>query len=210
MSALRVLLVDDHDLVRRGLRAFLATEPNIEAAGEAATLAEARAALLPLQPDVALVDLVLPDGDGTTLAAVARRDSPHTRLLALTGFAEDERVRRALDAGFSGYLLKTATADEVAAAIRRVAAGQTALDPAVTGRLLAAPPGGSFTPREREVLGLIAQGASNAEVGAALGIGEKTVKTHVSNLLAKVGVPDRTRLAVWAVVHGLGPVGGTG
>ena len=205
-SALRVLLLDDHDLVRRGLRAFLATEPGIEVVGEAATLAAGRTLLTQLRPDVALVDLVLPDGDGTTLAATAHATSPHTRLLALTGFAEDERVRRALDAGFAGYLLKSATADEVAAALRRVAAGQTALDPAVTERLLTAPPGGPFTPRERDVLQCIAQGASNAEIADALGIGEKTVKTHVSNLLSKVGVPDRTRLAVWAVAHGLGPI----
>jgi len=201
---IRVLVLDDHDLVRRGLAAYLATEPGVEVVAEAATLAAAERELAAHHPNVALVDLVLPDGDGIALAAAAARVSPATRLLALTGFAEDHRVRRALDAGFAGYLLKTAAADEVVAAIRRVAAGQTALDPAVTAPLLGAAPGPGFTAREREVLALLAKGASNAEIAAALFIGEKTVKTHVSNLLGKAGVPDRTRLAVWAIGQGLG------
>lgn len=203
MSVLRLLVVDDHDLVRRGLRAYLSTEPDLEVAGEAATLADARRQLEALRPDVALVDLVLPDGDGVSLGAVAARVSPSSRLIALTGFAEDQRVRRALDAGFAGYLLKSAAAEEVTAAIRRVAGGQTALDPAVTGPLLHPAPGLSLTPRELEVLRLIAQGASNAEIAATLFIGEKTVKTHVSSLLAKAGAADRTRLAVWAIGKGL-------
>lgn len=201
---IRVLLLDDHDLVRRGLAAYLATEPEITVVAITATLAAAEAALEAHHPDVALVDLLLPDGDGITLATAVARRSPQTRLVALTGFAEDHRVRRALDAGFAGYLLKTAAADEVVAAIRRVAAGQTALDPAVTGPLLATAPGAEFTPREREVLALLAKGASNAEIATALFIGEKTVKTHVSSLLGQAGVPDRTRLAVWAIGQGLG------
>lgn len=196
-------MVDDHDLVRRGLRAYLGTEPDMEVAGEAATLAEAEHQLGVLRPDVALVDLVLPDGDGVSLGAVAARSSPRTRLIALTGFAEDQRVRRALEAGFAGYLLKSATAEEVTAAIRRVADGQTALDPAVTGPLLHPAPDPGMTPRELQVLRLIAQGASNAEIAATLFIGGKTVKTHVSSLLAKAGLSDRTRLAVWAIGRGL-------
>jgi len=202
-AMLAVLVVDDHELVRRGLRAYLATEPGLRVVGEAETLAAAERQLARHRPDVALVDLVLPDGDGVALAASAARVSPSTRLVALTGFAEDQRVRRALDAGFAGYLLKTATAAEVAAAIRRVAAGQKALDPAVVGPLLAAPAGAGLTPRELEVLRLIARGASNAEIAASLFIGEKTVKTHVSSLLGKAGVGDRTRLAVWAIGRGL-------
>jgi NarL family two-component system response regulator LiaR len=131
------------------------------------------------------------------------RASPATRLVALTGFAEDHRVRRALDAGFAGYLLKTATAAEVTAAVRRVAAGQRVVDPAVAGPLLSARADAGLTARELEVLRLVARGASNAEIASALFIGEKTVKTHVSSLLGKAGVADRTRLAVWAIGNGL-------
>ncbi len=199
-----VLLVDDHALVRHGLRAYLETEPGISVVADVATLEAAGDALSGQRPDVALVDLVLGADDGVALAPIAARVSPRTRLVALTGFGEDHRVRRALDAGFAGYLLKTATAEEVLAAIRRVAGGQTALDPAVTAPVLSRAPGGDLTARERDVIALIAKGASNAEISAALAIGEKTVKTHVSNLLAKAQVPDRTRLALWAVRQGLG------
>jgi NarL family two-component system response regulator LiaR len=199
-----VLLVDDHALVRHGLRAYLETEAGISVVADVPTLEAAGEALSGQRPDVALVDLVLGADDGVALAAIAARVSPHTRLVALTGFGEDHRVRRALDAGFAGYLLKTATAEEVLAAIRRVARGQTALDPAVTAPVLGGAPGGDLTARERDVIALIAKGASNAEISAALAIGEKTVKTHVSNLLAKAQVPDRTRLALWAVRQGLG------
>lgn len=199
-----VLIVDDHALVRRGLRAFLATEAGIAVVAEAATLRGAAEALAAHRPQVALVDLVLPDGDGTVLAVDALRLSPTTRLLALTGFAEEERVRRVLDAGFAGYLLKTAAAGELAAAVRRAAAGQTVLDPDVASSVRDPAPGTALTPRERDVLALVAQGGSNAEIAAALLIGEKTVKTHISSLLAKAGVADRTRLAVWALRRGLG------
>jgi DNA-binding NarL/FixJ family response regulator len=197
----RIVVVDDHELVRRGLRAFLGTEPDLEVVGEARPVEEARALLPHLLPDVVLVDLVLPDGDGVALAAAAAACRPAPRLLALTGFGEEARVRRALEAGFAGYLLKTATAAELAAAVRRVAAGQRVLDPAVAGPLLT---GEGVTARERQVLALLAEGKTNGEIAQALGIGEATVKTHVSNLLAKVGVPDRTRLALWARDRGFG------
>lgn len=199
-----VLLVDDHELVRRGLRAYLQTEPDIAVVADVATLDAASGALSAHRPDVAMVDLVLGAEDGVGLAGLARRVSPHTRLVALTGFGEEHRVRRALDAGFAGYLLKTAAADEVLSAIRRVAQGQSVLDPAVTALVLCGAPGGNLTARERDVIALIAKGASNAEIAAALQLGEKTVKTHVSNLLDKTQLPDRTRLAVWAIHQGLG------
>ena len=199
-----VLLVDDHALVRHGLRAYLEGEAGIAVVADVATLADAGVALSGHRPDVALVDLVLGAEDGVALAAIATRVSPRTRMVALTGFAEDRRVRRALDAGFAGYLLKTATAEEVLSAIRHVAQGQTVLDPAVTAPVIGGWPGGDLTARECDVIALIAKGASNAEIAAALSIGEKTVKTHISNLLAKAQVPDRTRLAVWAIHQGLG------
>ena len=199
-----VLVLDDHELVRRGLVAYIAGEPDMRVVAEAATVAQARTQLGLHQPDVALVDLVLGTEDGLALSALTAAVSPRTRLIALTGFGEAHRVRRVLDAGFAGYILKTAAADEVVAAIRRVAQGQVALDPAVTAPVVAGAAGMELTGREREVLALIAQGASNAEIAAALSIGEKTVKTHVSNLLAKAGAPDRTRLAVWAIREGLG------
>lgn len=199
-----VVLVDDHALVRHGLRAYLETAAEVCVVADVATLDAAAIALSGHQPDVAMVDLVLGSDDGVALAAIAARVSPRTRLVALTGFGEDHRVRRALDAGFAGYLLKTATAEEVLSAMRHVAQGQTVLDPAVTAPVISGAAGSDLTARERDVVALIAKGASNAEIASALAIGEKTVKTHISNLLAKAQVPDRTRLAVWAIHQGLG------
>jgi DNA-binding NarL/FixJ family response regulator len=217
-ETIRVLVVDDHAVVRRGLFAFLDGEADLEVVGDAGSGAEALELLAALdaeerRPDVVLMDLQMEPIDGieTTRRISARYDD--VEVVALTSFGEEERVRAALEAGASGYLLKDADADEVAVAIRAAHRGELQLDPAVarylTAALLATPrpdDAGVLTSRELEVVRLVGDGAANKAIAAELGISERTARTHVSKILGKLGLSSRTQAALWAAREGL--VGG--
>jgi DNA-binding NarL/FixJ family response regulator len=207
-----VLIVDDHAVVREGLRTFLELQDGIEVVGEAADGVEALELAARLQPHVILMDLVMPRLDGITAMREVRERSPHSRVIVLTSFLDDERLMPAIEAGADGYLLKDVEPAELARAIRTAQAGEAMIDPTVAGRLLRtlsaprAPQSADaerLTRREREVLELIAAGRSNKRIAFELGISEKTVKTHVGHLLAKLGVTDRTQAALLAVQSGL-------
>jgi NarL family two-component system response regulator LiaR len=205
---IRVLIADDHAVVRQGLRMFLATDPEIEIAGEARDGAEALHLALQLQPDVVLMDLLMPVMDGIQATAAIRREAPGVEVVALTSVLEDAIVVDAVRAGAIGYLLKNTDAHELRRAIKAAAAGQVELCPEAAARLLRevrAPDQSaeSLTERETEVLRLLAQGMSNQEIGQALSVGEQTVKSHVSHILAKLGVPSRTQAALYAIRSGL-------
>ncbi|MBL8056685.1 MAG: response regulator transcription factor [Anaerolineales bacterium] len=204
---IRVMLVDDHTVVRQGLRMFLALEPDLEVVGEAENGAEAVRMAKDLRPDVILMDLLMPVMDGITAIGVLRREQPDTEVIALTSVLEDEKVVGAVRAGAIGYLLKDTQADELCRAIKAAAAGQVQLSPQAAARLMrevkAPESPETLTERETEVLRLLAKGQSNKEIAQGLVIGEKTVKTHVSNILAKLGVPSRTQAALYAVRIGL-------
>lgn len=204
---LRLLIAEDHALVRDGLRAWLETQPDFDLVGEAADGLEAIRAGLALQPDVALIDLLLPGADGVEVCRALAAGSPSTRLLVLTSSEEDAPVIEAMRAGALGYLSKAMGAAELLEAVRQVAAGETVLSPRAQAALARPIRSGRSVPvlstREQEVLTLLADGLSNADIGRRLGIGESTVKTHVSNVLAKLGVTDRTQAAVQAWRQGL-------
>lgn len=208
---IRVLLVDDHQVVRRGLRTFLEVQEDIEVVGEAADGAEGTARAEELRPDVILMDVTMPGTDGIEALRRLRDLGNPARVLIVTSFTEQRTVVPALRAGAAGYLYKDIDPDALAGAIRSVHAGHVLLQPEVAEALLAAqddqgaPAGrpGSLTDREREVLGLIADGRSNREIARALVLSEKTVKTHVSNILMKLDLSDRTQAALWAVRHGI-------
>nr|MBA2556462.1 response regulator transcription factor [Chloroflexota bacterium] len=206
-TAIRVLLVDDHAIVRRGLRSFLDLLDDIEVVGDAEDGVAAVAAAARLVPDVVLMDLLMPRMDGLGAIAAIKQAQPQIEIVAVTRFIEEEKVTAALEAGASGYLLKDAEADEVAAAIRAAYAGEVHLDAAVA-RLLAQrmrerktqpEPVEPLTEREREVLGLLGRGASNKEIATALFITERTARTHVSNILGKLDLASRTQAALYAV-----------
>lgn len=204
---IRVLIVDDHPMVRQGLRLFLDLQDDIEIAGEAENGEEAVHMAGELQPDVILMDLVMPVMDGIRATEAIRRQNPRARIIALTSFIEDDKVLPVIRAGAIGYLLKDVQPTDLVAAIRAAFKGQSILHPDATKRLVngltETNPADELSPRERDVLHLIAKGRSNKEIAAELNIGEKTVKTHVSNVLAKLGVQDRTQAALYAVKHGL-------
>ncbi|GIP38400.1 DNA-binding response regulator [Paenibacillus sp. J31TS4] len=214
---IRLLLVDDHAVVRRGLQLFLATQPDLTVAGEAAGGAEAIEKAAALRPDVVLMDLQMPGMDGIEATRLLKERLPEAKVIVLTSFSDQEHALPAIRAGARGYLLKDVEPEELVRAIRRVNQGQVELHPEVAGQLVnlfsnspagdAADvpdrPAEELTRREREVLRLIATGCSNKEIGAELGITEKTVKTHVSHLLDKLGLADRTQAAIFAVKHGL-------
>jgi NarL family two-component system response regulator LiaR len=199
-----VLVVDDHPVVRQGLRTFLGLQEGIELAGEAADGAEAVARSEELLPDVVLLDLVLPEVDGIEAIRRIRATSPATKVIVLTSHAADEQIFPAIKAGAAGYLLKDVEPSELAEAIRRVHGGEALLHPAVAARVVreladAGDAADSLTERELEVLRLIARGLSNKAIALELGVSEKTVKTHVSNILAKLHLADRTQAALYAV-----------
>ena len=209
----RVFLVDDHRVVRSGVAAYLAMVEDIEVVGEAADGQEALDRIAVLEPadalpDVVLMDLVMPGMDGITATRRIKSRWPAVEVVAVTSFVEESKVRGALEAGAAGYLLKDADADEVAAAVRAAVAGRMHLDPAVA-RILAdstrAPQqtGGSLTRRQREVLILIAEGSSNRQIAETLVVSERTARTHVSDILARLGLASRTQAALWAVQEGL-------
>jgi len=206
-DVLTVLLVDDHALVREGVRAFLEAQPGIEIAGEAASGEEAVRLAERLVPDVVLMDLVMPGMGGVEATQRVREVSPRSQVVVLTSFHEDAHVFPAIRAGAISYLLKDAGPDEIAEAVRAAARGEAKLHPRIAGRLLqqvrgeeatAATLYADLTDREQEVLRLIAQGMTNAEIAAQLYISEKTVKAHVSNLLSKLYLADRTQAAIFA------------
>ncbi len=209
-SRIRVLIVDDHAVVRSGLRTYLGLLDDIEVGGDAADGEAAVAEARRLTPDVVLMDLLMPRMDGITAIAAIKGELPETEIVAVTSFIEEEKVTAALEAGASGYLLKDAEADDVAAAIRAAHAGEIHLDPAVT-RLLAqrlrarreAPEVEPLTERERDVLRLVGRGMSNKEIAAELVITERTARTYVSNVLGKLGLASRTQAALYAVEHHL-------
>ncbi|MCX5379133.1 response regulator transcription factor [Streptomyces sp. NBC_00091] len=208
---IRVLLVDDHQVVRRGLRTFLEVQEDIEVVGEAADGSEGTARAEELRPDVILMDVKMPGTDGIESLRRLRDLGNPARVLIVTSFTEQRTVVPALRAGAAGYVYKDIDPDALAGAIRSVHAGYVLLQPEVAEALLAAqddrgaPAGrpGALTDREREVLGLIADGRSNREIARALVLSEKTVKTHVSNILMKLDLSDRTQAALWAVRHGI-------
>jgi two-component system, NarL family, response regulator LiaR len=204
---IRILVADDHTVVRQGLRMFLSLDPDFEIVGESADGAQALAMARQLSPDVVLMDLLMPVMDGIEATVAIRREQPDIEVIALTSVLEDASVIGAIRAGAIGYLLKDAEADELCQAIRAAAAGQVQLSPRAAERLMRevrAPESPEvLTERETEVLRLLAQGQSNKEIARALNIGEKTVKTHVSNILAKLGVASRTQAALYAARMGL-------
>jgi DNA-binding NarL/FixJ family response regulator len=205
--SIRILTVDDHSVVRQGLRMFLALDEELEVVGEAADGAEAVQLTHELQPDVVLMDLLMPGMDGISATEIIRRELPEVEVIALTSVLEDQAVYDAMRAGAIGYLLKDTQADELCAAIKAAAAGQVQLSPEAARRLMrevkAPESPETLTPRETEVLRLLAQGKSNKEIAADLVIGIKTVKTHVSSVLSKLDVSSRTQAALHAVRIGL-------
>jgi NarL family two-component system response regulator LiaR len=214
MTKIRVLIVDDHGVVRQGLRTYLELLDDIEVAGEAGNGTEALAQVRQHQPDVVLMDLVMPEMDGIEATRQVCAISPSTRVIVLTSFADDDKVFPAIKAGAKGYLLKDVSPADLASAIRAVYAGGTHLHPDITKKLvdqLASPrtePGPAsdeLTPRELEILRLIAEGMNNRDIAQALTISEKTVKTHVSHILAKLHLADRTQAAIYAHRHGVAP-----
>jgi DNA-binding NarL/FixJ family response regulator len=209
-DAIKVLLVDDHQVVRRGLRTFLEVQDDIEVVGEAADGSEGVDRAEELKPDVILMDVKMPGMDGVDALRRLRELANPARVLVVTSFTEQRTVVPALRAGAAGYVYKDVDPDALAGAIRSVHAGHILLQPEVAGALLAQEESnagtgraGSLTEREREVLGLIADGRSNREIARALVLSEKTVKTHVSNILMKLDLADRTQAALWAVRHGV-------
>ena len=219
-APIRILLVDDHAMVRRGMRDFLALHGDLEIVGEAADGVAAIEQAAALKPDVVVMDLLMPGVDGIDATARIKAADPDIEIVAITSFIEESRIVAALEAGASGFLLKDAEADELAAAIRAAAAGEVHLDPAVAGivaRRMRSGAGGTtgtgvgsdgdalggLTARERDVLGAVARGLSNRAIADELGITERTARTHVSNILAKLGLASRTQAALLAVQHGL-------
>jgi DNA-binding NarL/FixJ family response regulator len=206
---IRILVVDDHSVVRQGLKMFLGLDPELEVVGEAEDGADAIRKCHALSPDVVLMDMLMPVMDGIAATAAIRREMPDTEVIALTSVLEDEAVIGAVKAGAIGYLLKDTQADELRRAIKAAAEGQVQLSPAAAARLMRevrtpeAPTTDALTERENEVLKLLAQGKANKEIARELVIGEKTVKTHVSNILSKLGVQSRTQAALYAAQNGL-------
>jgi two-component system, NarL family, response regulator LiaR len=208
LATIRVLIADDHAVVRQGLRTFLELQDDIEVVGDAGDGEEAVDAALEGRPDVVLMDLVMPGLDGIEATRRILRERPATRVIALTSFLDDDKVLPAVRAGAAGYLLKDVEPDELVRAIHTVNDGDALLHPAVSARLLRELAGdepegdAGLTAREREVLALLARGLPNKLIARELGIAEKTVKAHVSSILAKLNVTDRTQAALLAVRRG--------
>ena len=207
---IRVFLLDDHEVVRRGLADLLGTEPDIEVAGEAATAAQALARVPALRPHVAVLDVRLPDGDGIAVCREVRSQLPDTACLMLTSFDEEDALLDAIMAGAAGYVLKQIEGADIVAAVRTVASGRSMLDPATTLRLMnslreepeapapADPRLERLSPRERSILELIGEGLTNRQIGLRLYLSEKTVKNNISRILGKLGVQRRIQAAVLA------------
>lgn len=201
---IRVMLVDDHTMVRRGLTTFLKVFDELELVGEAANGEVALHLCARLQPDVVLMDMVMPVMDGATATQAIRQQFPHVQVLALTSFSEEDLIQRALQAGAIGYLFKDVSAEELAQAIRAAHAGQSTLSPVALQVLLrtahqSPDPGADLTAREREVLVLMAQGLNNTEIAKVLVVSPSTIKSHVSNILSKLAVTSRTEAVALAI-----------
>jgi DNA-binding NarL/FixJ family response regulator len=216
---IKILLVDDHAVVLRGLNFFLSTQPDFELVGEAHNGEDALEKVASLEPDIVLMDLVMPVMDGVEATAQIKKNYPNIKVLVLTSFSDQDHVLPALRAGAVGYLLKDTQPDQLVEAIRGANSGNVQLHPEITSTLMShiastpsrtsdcAPTNdalGALTLREKEVISLIAQGMSNKQIAAALFITEKTVKTHVSSILSKLELVDRTQAALYAVKNGLG------
>jgi NarL family two-component system response regulator LiaR len=213
VEPITVLIVDDHEVVRRGLRSFLESQEDLRVVGEATNGSEAVERVQELLPDVVLMDLVMPGMDGIDAIRQVSQVSPTSRVLVLTSFSEDDKVFPAIKAGANGYLLKDVAVEDLARAIRSIAGGEFLLHPEVAGKVLEEfretpkeiTPVSDLTPREVEVLGLLAKGYSNKEIASDLCIAVRTVKAHVSNILSKLHAMDRTQAALYAVRQGLVP-----
>ncbi len=205
--AIRIMIADDHAVVRQGLRMFLTLDPSLEIVGEATNGKEALQQAREIKPDVVLMDLLMPVMDGIEATAAIKRELPDTEVIALTSVLEDSSVIGAIRAGALGYLLKDTKAEELIQAIKAAYEGQVQLSPQAAARLMrevrAPESPETLTERETEVLRLLAEGHSNKEIAQILTIGEKTVKTHVSSILAKLNVSSRTQAALYAVRIGL-------
>jgi DNA-binding NarL/FixJ family response regulator len=203
---IRVFLLDDHEIVRRGVRELLETVEDFEVVGEAGTAEEGLARIPPTKPDVAIIDMRLPDGNGVEVCREVRSREPEVQCLILTSFADDEALFDSIMAGAAGYLLKQIKGTDLVDAIRRVASGQSLLDPEITARVLERLRKGDeedervarLTDQERKILDLIAEGMTNRQIAERLFLAEKTVKNYVSNLLSKLGMERRTEAAVFA------------
>ena len=209
-DTIRVLVADDHAIVRRGICALLATEPGIEVAGEACDGHEAVAEVERLRPDVVLMDIVMPEMDGLEATRLITASQPDTRVLVLTSFGGDDQVFPAIRAGAQGYLLKDSRPQELVSAIRQVHSGESSLHPTVARRLLQelspsseGTDGEPLTPREVQVIQLVAQGYTNRQIGEELSISEATVRTHMSKILAKLNLGSRTQAALYALREGI-------
>ena len=200
---IRVFVLDDHEIVRRGLAALLDAEDDIEVVGEASTAAQARARIRAVVPDVAVLDVRLPDGSGVDVCRELRESAPSVRTLILTAYDDEEAVRSAVIAGASGYMVKDVRGVSLVDAVRAVAAGRRLIDPAIAGRVTEQLRGSQDDPafatlgmREHQILALIADGLTNRQIAERLGLAEKTVKNYVSSLLAKLGLERRTQAAI--------------
>ena len=211
---IRVFLVDDHELVRRGIAALLTAEPDIEVVGEAATAAQARGRILATRPDVAILDVRLPDGSGIDVCRDVRSQNPDVKCLILTGYDDDEAIYAAVLAGAAGYVIKDVQGSGLIDSLRKVAAGTKLIHPSMSGRVVqritdthqADPRLESLSTRERDILPLIAEGLTNREIGERLGLAEKTVKNYISGLLSKLGLQRRTQAAVLHLESRSGPL----
>ncbi|MFN0281021.1 MAG: response regulator [Kineosporiaceae bacterium] len=202
-GSIKVLVVDDHEVVRRGVVDVVDADPALTVVAEAGTVLDAVRRAAAVRPDVAVIDLKLPDGTGIELVRKLKQDHPAIRCVVLTSFNDDDAVAAALDAGASAFVLKTVRGTEIAETVRAVAAGRNLLDERSLARRRAqhADPTDALTPTEKKVLDLIGEGLSNREIGDHLGLAEKTVKNHVTGLLAKMGFRRRTQAAAWVAAH---------
>lgn len=208
-GSIRVFLVDDHEIVRRGIADLLDAEADLEVVGEAATVAQARARIAATKPDVAVLDVRLPDGSGIDVCREIRSTMPGVRCLILTAYDDDDALRAAVIAGASGYVLKDIRGGRLIESVRLAAAGKNLIDPAIARRVVSQLKGATATDplldglslRERQVLALIADGLTNRQIGERLKLAEKTVKNYVSSLLSKLGLEHRTQAAILHLEH---------
>lgn len=222
MDTIRVVIVDDHEVVRLGLKTLLNRVADLEVVGEAGSAVEAEQVVAEKQPDVVIMDIRMPDGNGIEACRVIRSRWPNVRVIMLTSYSDDEAVIGSVMAGASGYVLKQIGTQELVDAIRRVSQGESLLDPGVTGKILERvrsgtsgdgegppiPGGESLTEQEQKILILIAQGKTNREIAGEMFLSEKTVRNYVSNILGKLQLHNRAAAAAWAVRHGLDGRGG--